>query len=91
MEKISRTKVETLIKSTNGRIFSAKFLKKDKSSRLMNARLGVHKNLKGGVNKTVKASNAYMTVFDIKADDYRTLNLDTVQELHIDGHVYQVV
>ncbi|WP_193151290.1 hypothetical protein [Sulfurimonas sediminis] len=45
--QVSRYKVDEIIKSTHGKIFSCEFIKKDGSIRKMVARLGVAKNLKG--------------------------------------------
>ena len=91
MNKISRVKVEALIKTTKGHFFGATFTKKDKSMRVINARLGVTANLKGGKNTVVKQSNSYITVYDTHKRAYRTLNLATVTNLSINGSKYKVV
>ena len=57
----------------------------------MNARLGVEKFLVGGENKVVKPSNSYVTVWDKHAAGYRSLNLATIQELHVNGSKFKVV
>ena len=89
--KISRVKVEGLVKSTKGHFFGVTFVKKDKTTRTMNARLGVTRFLKGGRNNVVKPDNSYVTVWDRHKRGYRTLNLKTVKELHINGNKYKVV
>lgn len=91
MKKVSKTKVESLIKSTNGRYFGATFIKKDGTKRVVNARLGVTKFLKGGVNKVVKASNDYVTVFDRHKGQYITVNMATLINLTVRGEHYKVV
>jgi len=90
-ETLARVRAESVIKQTNGKFFTAVFEKKNGDTRVMNARLGVEKYLQGGENKVVKPSNSYMTVFDVQAGGYRTLNLGTLQELHTQGKNYKVV
>ena len=91
MKKIARVHVENLVKSTKGHFFGVKFTKKDHTERVMNARIGVKKFLKGGENKVVGLDNSYMTVWDKHANGYRTVNLATVKELTVDGEHYKVV
>ena len=91
MKKISRTKLESLLQKTNGKFFTAIATKVDGSERVFNARLKVHKGLKGGVNKVVKPENAYMVIWDRKAESFRTLNLATVSEVHTAGEKFEVV
>ena len=89
--KIARENLKDFIKATNGRFFSADFFKKDGSKRHINARLGVKKHLKGGVNKVEAPDRPYMTVWDAQKKGYRTLNLHTVDRLYMGGTVYEVV
>jgi len=90
MQKISRTKIESLIKSAKG-TYEVSFKKKDNTIRNMRARQNVDHNLKGGVNRVVKPSNGYITTFDVDAFDYRTVNLNTVTKLTVNGVKYEVV
>ena len=87
---IDRTKLNGLIGSTNGLIFTVTFIKKDGSVRVMNCRKGVTYCLKGGVNKVVKESNSYVTAFDMVAKEYRTINLATVTTMKFKGVTYSV-
>jgi len=91
MRKLARVHVEREVKASGGKFFGVTFEKKDKTLRTMNARLGVVKFLKGGENKTVKSSNSYMTVWDKHKASYRTLNLATIKELHVNGEKFQVI
>jgi hypothetical protein len=86
---ISELKLLELIKSTNGKMFSVTFTKKDGSIRKLNGRLGVKKYLKGGVNTTAHMSN-YINVFDAHKREYRKVNLDTVESLVINSKEYIV-
>ena len=66
-----------LIESTNGGIFSARFLKKSGELREINCRLKVRKHLRGGVSTTSHKENL-ITVWDLKAEGYRNINLETL-------------
>jgi hypothetical protein len=89
--KLARVHAEAYIKNTDGKFFTAVFKKKDGSKRVMNGRIGVTRYLKGGENKVVRPDNSYITMFDVHAQGYRTLNLATLEELHLNGAVYKVV
>jgi len=88
--QVSRFKVDEVIKSTHGKIFSCEFIKKDGSLRKMVARLGVAKDLKGG-NNGASAKNSLVTVFDMVAGAYRMINLSTLTTLKVAGVTYKVV
>ena len=66
--------------SSSGKIFSVKFIKKDGSLRYMTCRTGVKKHLKGGHN-TVRHLKQYLTVFSVKDEGYRNVNLRTTREV----------
>ena len=87
---IHRTKLESLIVSSKGKIFSCLFLKKDGSLRAMNCRLGVTKGVKGTGKPIHNQSNSYLTVYDMINKDYRAINLDTLELLEFGGTLYQV-
>ena len=91
MEAINRTKLITLINDTKGGFFTVVFFKKDGSMRTMTCRKGVKAYLKGGVNKVVKPANAYVTVFEMSKKEYRTINLETITEVHFNKTIYRVV
>lgn len=67
-----------VIQSTNGKMFTVCFIKKDGTERIMNCRLGVKKHLKGGASTTSHKKNL-VTVYDVKAEGYRNINLDTIK------------
>ena len=87
---LSRFKTEEIIKTTNGKIFSCEFIKKDGSLRKMIARVGVSKNLKGG-NNGARDKNALVTVFDMVTGAYRMINLETLTALKVAGVAYEVI
>jgi hypothetical protein len=90
MKQIDTDKALNLIKKTNGRVFTAIFTKKDGTSRKMNCRLGVQKDLTGQGLAYNPADYDLITVFDMKAKGYRMLNLQTLTALQINGQFYVV-
>jgi len=88
--ELSRFKTNELIKTTKEKIFSCTFIKKDGTVRNMVARVGVHKNLKGGSNSK-STRNSLITVFDMLNGGYRMINLETIITLKVKGMHYQVV
>lgn len=88
--QLSRFKADEVIRATKGKIFSCSFIKKDGGKRDMVARLGVHKNLKGGKNGQ-STKNSLVTVFDMLNGGYRMINLETLISLKIRGTHYHVV
>ncbi len=81
--------IRNLIQSSNGRFFTATFLKKNGEVRVMNARIGVKAHSAGGTPSTA-AHEQYMTVFDAKIKAYRTLNLETISKLTINGVTFRI-
>lgn len=75
MENQNNNFVERIL-SSNGKIFSVEFIKKDGSVRLMNCRLGVTKHLKGG-SSTLNPEK-FITVYDLQSEGYRAVNVDTI-------------
>ncbi len=90
MKTINTDKVLSLIKGTDGRVFTAIFTKKDGTTRKMNCRLGVSKNVTGKGMAYTPADYDLITVFDMKAADYRMINIKTVTALQISNEFYVV-
>lgn len=81
-------KLETVINAiieANGRIFSARFIKADGTSRTINCRVGVKKFLKGAGKSHPKH---LLNVYDMNNKGYRYVNLDTLESAQIDGKQY---
>ncbi len=68
--------IESVLKATQGKFFTVVFVKKDGTTRIMNARLGVSKHLKGGQSTLDPAQ--YLTVYDMQSEGYRAVNLATI-------------
>jgi len=67
--------IRKAIKSTNGRIFSVEFIKKDGSRRVMLCRTGVKKYLKGVGKPT---NQELQVVFDMHKLQYRSFRYESV-------------
>lgn len=67
------------------RIFTVTFTKKNGEERVLNGMLGVKKHLRGGEKSYNDEDFNYLTVYDIKAEGYRTVNIDTITKLVANG------
>lgn len=78
------TNIETLIESTEGKIFTVTFVKKDGSIRTMTARLGVKKHLKGG--KCTLSRDHYIIAYDMQNQGYRAIDRAAILSLTFQGN-----
>ena len=76
-----------VIAEAGDRFFSITFVKKDGSLRKLNGRLGVKRYLHGG--RSTVNPDKYLTVFDVQKQEYRSINRDTVVEIHMRGKRYE--
>ena len=91
MITINTDKAKQLISQSNGRIFSAVFVKKDNTHRLINARLGKHYKSKTGRAAPYKPSNFnLLPVYDMKIKAFRMLNFNTLLTLTINKTNYKI-
>jgi hypothetical protein len=71
--------VENLLKETsNKKIFSVTFVKKDGSLRKMNAMRGVRKGVKGVGHSFNPSEKNLLPVYDMQKGDFRFVNLNDV-------------
>ena len=75
--------LDTIIEQSKGRFFTVVFTKKDGSKRVMNARLGVTKHLKGG-SCTVDREK-YIIAYEMGQEGYRSINRSTIISVTLDG------
>jgi len=67
----------------NGRFFSVRFIKRSNGAeRFMNCRLGVTKHLKGGNKAYDDKAHNLVTVYDLQAEGYRCIPLESIFELN---------
>jgi hypothetical protein len=91
IQTINRDEAERLMKETKGKFFTVTFTKKDGTTRVMNARLGVKAYLKGGELPYNPEAKGLLPVYDVKTGDYRMINLKTVSHLKIGNNEYNVI
>jgi len=76
----------------SGRAFTVVFTKRsDGTKRTMNARYGVVSKLKGGDAPFSFTEKNLHSVYDMVAHDYRSIPLDTLEKVSLDGVDYEVV
>ena len=90
MTRIGKFEVLEKIKAAKGGIFGVSFVKKDKTLRKMVCRLGVQKDLKGTGKKYDPALKGLLGVFDMQKEEYRTINLETLRSLKVNGRHYRI-
>lgn len=91
--QLSKEKTLMFIRSLNGKMFSAEFVKKDGSVRRMVARMGVTKGVKGTgtYSHTKDITRANITVFDMGIREFRAIPINRLMTLKTGGAVYEVV
>jgi len=67
------------ILSSNGKIFTVEFIKKDGTLRVINCRLGVTKHLKGG--SSTLNPDKFITVYDLQSKGYRAIDKQSIKTL----------
>lgn len=95
---LNRQKLLSFIASLGGKIFNITWIKKDGSIRNANVRRKVTRYLKGGKGSASK-SNSLLHVYLMPKmlghtfhheSGYRSVNLETIKQISIDGHTYNV-
>ena len=79
-----------ILRSTDGKIFGVTFIKKDGTIRDLNGRFQVKKGVKGVGLKFNPVEKGLMTVFDVKKDAFRMININTVQSVRFQGQEYKI-
>ena len=77
-----------MIKSSNGCFFSCKTLKDDGSVRHWVARVRVKKGVKG--TSTRKQKDNLVTVFDVKINSFRTIDVNKLQNFNCGNFSWKV-
>jgi len=86
--KINKDKAKQYIYDTNGKIFSAVFMKKDGEKRKIVCRRGVSKHVTGKGLKFNPESRELIGVYDMHKKAYRFINIKTLEKIKIDGEEY---
>ena len=87
---INQDEAKQLIKDTKGKFFTVTFTKKDGTTRVMNARLGVKAYLRGGELPYNPEAKGLIPVYDMQKHDYRMVNINTISKLKIGNNEYDV-
>ena len=82
--------LQKILLGTNGKIFSATFVKKNGEVRDINCRLGVKSHIKGtgAPSFTLNEDNPYQLVFDLQKNGYRALNMNTLTKIKFNKITY---
>lgn len=70
------------------KIFTVTFIKKDGTVRVMNARRGVTKGVKGVGMSYNPSEKQLITVYDMQKGAFRMVNANTITEIKAEGVVY---
>ena len=83
----NRKNLKSLVSS--GAIFNVEFIKRTTGElRSMTCRRGVTKGLKGGKKAFSDAGKNLLTVWDMSAKGYRSIPVDAIQKLSVNGQVF---
>jgi hypothetical protein len=88
---IDKATAKQLIKDTKGKFFTVTFIKKDGTTRVMNARLGVKAYLRGGELPYNPEEKGLIPVYDVKTKDYRMINVNTITNVKIGDSNFNVM
>lgn len=87
---VSRVKVEGLLNRQNkGQFFGVRFIKKDGSLRVMNARLGIRTG-RDGEKKVGTTDQPYLVVWSRNDKAFRAVNLNTLLTVTMGKTLYYV-
>ena len=91
-QKISQAvAAQMLVQAKGDTFFTVTFVKRtDGSLRTMNCRKGVKSHLAGGTLGYKPGEKALMSVFDVKSEGYRMVDLNTVTEIKMNGNTFVV-
>ena len=89
--RANRDELVQKIKDTKGAFFTVTFIKRtDGSTRVMNARFGVKKYLKGGSLPYDPIAKGLLPVFDVQTMEYRMINIQGIMSAKIGNQEYVV-
>ena len=85
--QFNRTNLRNLV--ADGGIFSVEFIKRSNGQlRKMVCRLGVKKHLKGGQKAYSTKAHNLLTVFDMENKGYRSIPVDAIQRISVNGQTF---
>jgi hypothetical protein len=81
--------IKEVINLLGNKIFTVSFIKKDGTIRIMNARRGVKKGVKGVGMSYNPTEKDLIVVFDMQKESFRMINAKTILEIKADKKVYK--
>lgn len=85
--QLNRANLKNLV--SDGSIFNVKFVKRSSGDlRSMTCRTGVQKHKKGGTKPFSDSAKGLLTVFDMQSKGYRSIPLEGIQSLSINGQSF---
>lgn len=81
---MTEEQIREAIRNAKGKIFSVIFTKKNGELRKMVCRTGVTKHLKGGELAYDPIEKGMLPVFDMQKQEYRMINLRTIQSISLE-------
>jgi hypothetical protein len=88
---LSKDQAVALIKATKGKMFTVSFIKRtDGLNRIMTARLGVKKYLRGGSLRYDPVAKNLIPVFDVRIKEYRMIAIEGLTSLTINKQTFKV-
>ena len=90
MLHVSLEELQDIVINSDGKLFSASFIKKDGSQRDILCRLGVKSYIKGTGKPSyaLKKDNPYQLVFDFQKRAYRVINMETLFKIKFQNKTY---
>lgn len=85
---MNKAGIEAILTS-EGKIFSALFIKKDGELRRLTGRLGVKKGITGKGLAFNPYEKGLLPVYDMEKNEYRMININTLLEVKLEGKVYR--
>jgi hypothetical protein len=89
--QLARVNLKSFLVEQDGKFVGIDYTKIDGDHRALNGRLGVVKFLKGGANTVEALDRSYLTVYDMKAKGYRTVDLDSTTRVRANRKIYDVI
>ena len=88
--QVSLERLQDIVINSDGKLFSASFIKKDGSIRDIVCRLGVRSYIKGTGKPSyaLKKDNPYQLVFDFNKKGYRVINMETLFKIKFQQITY---
>lgn len=79
------TRDQFIAVAASGRVVGVTFIKANGDTRVLSGRLGVKKHLRGGTKAGDDVENDVVTLFDMAAQGYRSIKVDSIRKIEANG------